>query len=381
MANPKIMSYSSRGVKIENITEGVPINIFVKDGIPLAIKIDQDTTYIKYKIKVEFLKKDEKIVKEDVLKNKQLFALFNSMKQYMFSSDTIVYCFYKNRKIYVYDCMSNTNYFPFCDIEKIAYNKKYSYGKTKGNEVGFIPMKPILSGYKSSKEVLEFIDKYLKEHEELKITDLFIMPAFPEFSSSTYKFLDEQHKNDLTPEEQDFDIEEIIKSLDSELVLEEEKKEKFVPLIKLSSELDKETKYTISFIKSYIASNKISLNDIENTLISPTAELWTVWSNVEMMGIVYKKLINVFSNVVQAGVNLRKYPFEVLSKVFYDIFITEEKDFISKLSPTQKSAFTEKFLTKVLADEYTYFLNAFYSNYGKHFVPHWQLGDIPNISK
>lgn len=381
MANPKIMSYSSRGVKIENITEGVPINIFVKDGIPLAIKIDQDTTYIKHKIKVEFSKKDEKIVKEDVLKNKQLFALFNSMKQYMFSSDTIVYCFYKNRKIYVYDCMSNTNYFPFCDIEKIAYNKKYSYGKTKGNEVGFIPMKPILSGYKSSKEVLEFIDKYLKEHEELKITDLFIMPAFPEFSSSTYKFLDEQHKNDLTPEEQDFDIEEIIKSLDSELVLEEEKKEKFVPLIKLSSELDKETKYTISFIKSYIASNKISLNDIENTLISPTAELWTVWSNVEMMGIVYKKLINVFSNVVQAGVNLRKYPFEVLSKVFYDIFITEEKDFISKLSPTQKSAFTEKFLTKVLADEYTYFLNAFYSNYGKHFVPHWLLGDIPNISK
>lgn len=381
MANPKIMSYSSRGVKIENITEGVPINIFVKDGIPLAIKIDQDTTYIKHKIKVEFSKKDEKIVKEDVLKNKQLFALFNSMKQYMFSSDTIVYCFYKNRKIYVYDCMSNTNYFPFCDIEKIAYNKKYSYGKTKGNEVGFIPMKPILSGYKSSKEVLEFIDKYLKEHEELKITDLFIMPAFPEFSSSTYKFLDEQHKNDLTPEEQDFDIEEIIKSLDSELVLEEEKKEKFVPLIKLSSELDKETKYTISFIKSYIASNKISLNDIENTLISPTAELWTVWSNAEMMGIVYKKLINVFSNVVQAGVNLRKYPFEVLSKVFYDIFITEEKDFISKLSPTQKSAFTEKFLTKVLADEYTYFLNAFYSNYGKHFVPHWLLGDIPNISK
>lgn len=381
MANPKIISYVDRGIKIENINEGVPINIFVKNGVPLAFKIEQDTAYLKYKIKVEFLKKDENLIKKEVLKNTEIFSLFNTMKKYMFSSDSIVYCFYKDGKVFIYDCMSNTNFFPYCDIVKIAYDKRYNYGSVKENEVGFIPMEPVLSGYKTSKEVLDFIDKYLKEHTELKTTDLFIMPAFPEFSSTTYTFLDETHKADLSAEEQDFDIEEIIKTLEEdglEEINEGTKPENVIaPPSNYSKNSGTDVEYTLSFINRYIESKNILINEVEKTLITPIAELWTAWSNIDMMDIVYRELIKTYINASSAGTNLRRFPFNTLTNIFYNIWMNEEKAYIATLSPTQKSSFSKDLITKILSDEYVYYLQAFYVSFGKNFNSTWMFSDLP----
>lgn len=385
MANPKILSYTERGIKLENVNEGVPINIFVKDGIPLAIKIDQDTQYIKYKIKIEFLKKDEDFVKKEVLKNKEVFSLFNTMKKSMFSSDTIVYCFYKDGKIFVYDCMTNTNFFPFCDIVKIAYDKRYNYSVYDKDEVGFIPMKPILSGYKSSKEILNFFDKYLKEHKDIKVSDLFIMPAFPDFSSTTYKFLDEDLKNSSLSEEKEFDIDEILKEMGVDSLPDDieilETVETDPPLTDATKYeglgIDKDTEYTLSYIRKYIDDNKILINNIEETLIMTVASLWTIWSKRENMDQVFNKMIMLYGSVTAAGTTIRRFPFDTFSRIFFELWIEKEKDVIDKLTIAQRSAFSVHLLNKILIDEYLFYVEAFHTAYGNRFGSTWIKMDLP----
>lgn len=379
MANPKILSYIERGIKLENVNEGVPINIFVKNGIPLAIKIDQDTQYIKYKIKIEFLKKDEDFVKKEVLKNKEVFSLFNNMKKYMFSSDTIVYCFYKEGKVFVYDCMTNTNFFPFCDIIKIAYDKRYHYAECSKDNIGFIPMKPILSGYKTSKDVLDFFDKYLKENKEIKINDLFIMPEFPELSSTTYKFLDEEQKNSTLSEEKEFDIDEILKEMGMDNLPEEIDNLEIVETEQTTTNkpLSKEVTYSLSYITQYIKDSKILINKEEEELIVPIAKLWTFWSNKNNMEEVFIKLLAIYGSITAAGTTIRRFPCDTLSRIFFSIWNEKEKAIIDNFTVAQKSAFSVHFMNKILRDEYLFYLEAFYATYGKRFGSSWMSSDLP----
>lgn len=380
MANPKILSYVERGIKIENINEGVPINVFIKDGIPLAIKIEQDTAYIKYKIKIEFLKKDEDSVKKEILKNRKIFSLFNTMKKLMFSSDTIVYCFYKEGKIFVYDCMSNTNFFPYCDIVKIAYDKRYNYSSCTKDEIGFIPMKPILSGYKSSKEVIDFFDKYLKEHTDVKVNDLFIMSEFPEFSSTTYKFADEELKTS-TSSEGEFDIDEILKEMGMdnlpEIIEDLEVVEETSRIHSKDKTLEKEVEYSISYIEKYIEDNKLLINEAEKPLIIPIAKMWTKWSVRENMGEVFNRLIDIFGSITAAGTTIRRFPCDTLSRTFFSLWNEKEKAIIDSFTIAQKSAFSVHLLNKIMRDEYLFYLEAFHVAYGGKFGTTWIRADLP----
>ena len=382
MADPKIFSYIERGIKIENVREGVPINVFVKKGIPLSFRIEQDTAYITKKIKIDHLNKDGELVRKEVTVNKNFTKLFNSMKKHMFSSDTIVYCFYHDGKLSIYDCMSNTNYFPFSDIERIAYDKMYHYG-----EDGFIPMKPILSGYKKTEEVIEFFEKFLKENTDVKASDLFIMPAFPEMSSTTYTFADEFNKAQFDIKEDELVLEEIIEELEAvptstnvNVSLKPDGNVEVTTVDNIKTAVTtfgkKEIEYTLSFILKYIEENQLFINEVERSILEYVAILWTTWSNRNKMPIVYSALFEEYKTIFFIAQKLRGAPYITLSKLFHTIWLKEETGIMTLMSEQQKNAFTVDFINRILKDEYVFYMQALHSAYSSTFGHNWILSDI-----
>ena len=315
MAEPKIISYKEKGIKLDNIKEGIPINIFQKKGVPFSIKVEQDSTYLVRKPKIEYYQKDQKFVREVILKDKQLWDLIGALKRSFMSTDNILYGFYIDGKAYFYHMFANTNFFTYSDMKKIR--DFYKYG-----ERGFNLLESIFSGYEKPENVLSIISEYIKENH-LSVDDIFIIPEHQEISAPTYKYLDsivestdldqkedefvEEKKEEKLPElpvidfpkEEEKTIENITEDEIEKLLnqLEEKKgistcqNEIIDPHLHSSKDIkliSKDFSYTLRNLRLFIKENDIKLTENEFNIIVPLAAMWTYWSNYEIMATVRK---------------------------------------------------------------------------------------------
>lgn len=378
MADTKIFSFYEREIKIENIHDEMAINIFLKKGLPSSVKINKDYKLSKSKNKVEFLKEHSEFFKAKVLKDLKFASLIKSLKKEMFSADAILYGFFNDLDFYIYDIFTNTNYFSFCDLEKICYEWGYE-------TIGLHLMKPILSGYKTKEEVITFLGNMMIENNN-KLSDYFIIPYYPEVSSTTYNFYDTPKVPSDSEEEIIFEEPEVIiepenvPSLDFVPEFIEEAENNYPTLEQMNFRLAQENdkiknksmfkknilpgslpafNNALEVIKDHIDWNKVVLNKDEYDLIEIIAFLWSMWGTSSTLAIVNTHINNFLKRPESKNLTpLKSMPF-----VFYEIWTTKEADIINYCK--SKKAFTPTLLEKILDDEFYYLNQALETSFRK----------------
>ncbi len=398
MAVINILSYRERGIRLDSVNPGAPINIFEKKGIPVSFKIEMDTQYISRKPKVEFLIKDQAFINSNISKNKEIINLVNELKEKFFSTDSKIFCFFENGKLYMYDAYTNTNFFPYSDLKRITDEFDYA-------SVGLNLMIPIFSGYKTSSEALDFVNSYIKSNSGKSLKDLFIMPMYPIFSSATYFFNDEiktdtleeketelfEEKVSVKAEVQDVPtlveyeedkLDEVCDFLKNEYkedekkakakkendyllnlindIKEEEKSKRKMKDIFLPDFKRNEYKGTLTNIESCLITFKVELNENEKRLVDVVAMLWHSWSNVGYMNVVQDFIEAEYGPVKgKLAKQIVEKPATSLSYVFLSIWeLYEETLLEEKILKEDRDFFTSAFLYKTLQNEFYFYIQA-----------------------
>ena len=360
MAEPKIVSFLERGIRIENIREGIPVCIFERKGIPFSIKIEMDTIYLKKKPTIEYYIKDSDYVKNVILKDKKLIKLISELKESFFSTESAIYAFYDEGHILVYDVMTNTNFFPFCDLEKISVDYNYI-------DSGFEVLKPVLSGYKKYDEVISFLGEYIKSKEGNKVGNLFTLPMYPELSSPTYFFYDEPPLKGYEAKNEEFEIITVAekeKEKDTELpelpvVTAEEEKKKYKTAI-ATPDFTKNLKN----IRDYIEASNIHLEKMEYVALPHLALLWSYWCGYTNMNVISDYVEIVMKEDLLLRSQLLSETERALSKVFYRLWCDIEGDLLGKLNKNVRECINPDFIHKVLKLELVYYVEAYEAVYG-----------------
>lgn len=362
MANIKVVSYIDRGLKIEDIIKGVPVNIFPRIGFPLAANIEKDTKVLNKKIKIEFFNKDTTVIKSIVLKNKEFTNTIKELKENMFSTDSYIYFFCDKKKFYIYDIMSNTNYFPFCDIKKIVYDL---------NNFEFTFLRPIVSGNYSSEEILGFFNNYFKENTTKCLKDFFIMPAFPELDAPTYSFRDKIIKDIIKEESLFEEVVPIIIEKFEDLALEVITVPKIEYFPNFSTFEDKtfnnpEYDAALENIETYIEESLLTLSFQEERVCSYICYFWSVWGTATLMGTVQQYIKNI------CGIDFKKVLESVqisqsLACIFLTIWKEKEQEIMAEISKDIVAYLTEDLIMKVLKDEFEFYYQALTVNYYREY--------------